>query len=116
MKRYYLNTLTAIAGIAVILLSSCRINCVHGSGNQVSEIRKVAVFTRIDVSGAFKIILKQDSSSTLNITADDNVVQYIKTEVSGDKLRISTRRDKNICTNGPVVITIGIRHLGEIKS
>jgi len=115
MKRYRLNILAAIAVIAVILLPSCRFGCVHGSGNQVSEMRKVAGFTKIDVSGAFKIILKQDSSSTVNISTDDNLLKYVNTEVSGDKLRISTR-GKNICTNGPILITIGIHHLGEIKS
>ncbi len=115
MKRYYLNIITIVAVITVTLLPACRFGCVHGSGNQVSEIRKVAGFSRIDVSGAFKIILKQDSSLTVNINTDDNLVKYVKTDVSGDKLRISTR-GKNICTNGPIVITIGIHHLGEIKS
>jgi hypothetical protein len=114
MKKSILNLVLFIAGISLVLLSSCRLNCVRGSGNQVSETRKVGDFAKIDVSGEFKVNLKQDSTSSLTIIADDNLLKYIKTSVNGDKLRIYTK--KNICGSGELVVNVGIRNLNEVDA
>jgi hypothetical protein len=115
MKKTYLTLLAIVVGIGMLILSSCKLGCEHGSGHQSTETRKVADFTKIDVSGEFKVNIKQDSSLALNITTDDNLMKYIKTKVSNNKLYISTK-DRNICTNGPIAITIGVRNLSEIAS
>lgn len=112
MKTLKITILLA-AAITVTALSSCMFNCVHGSGNRITESRKVADFTRLDVSGGYDITLKQDSSLSLSITADDNVMPYLRTSVSGDKLKISTK--KNICAKQAITLVIGVRNLEEIK-
>jgi hypothetical protein len=103
----------AIAAVSLSLLSSCHIGCMKGSGNSVTENRKIAGFSKIDISGGFNINIKQDSSNTVTVTGDDNLLKYIRTEVSGNKLRIYTR--KNFCQDAPVAITVGFRQLEEIK-
>jgi len=99
--------------VAITALSSCMMNCIKGSGNEAKEDRKVAAFTKIDVSGGYNITLKQDSSFTLNIAADDNLLKLIETDIEGDKLVIHTQ--KNICARRSVTIVIGIKNLEEIK-
>ncbi len=107
------NIATVAAGIA-LMLSSCDNNCIIGSGNQVTETRKVNDFTKIEISGGYVIKLVQDSSLSLTVTADDNIQKDIKTDVSGGKLRIS---NKNICTSsGEVIVIVGVRNLEEIKA
>jgi hypothetical protein len=113
MKKIHL-ALVIIAAVALSGLSACRFNCVHGSGHMVSDDRKVSDFSKISISGDYKVVLKQDSSMSLKITADDNLIQYIKTEVSGDRLRIYSKR--NLCNNGQLTINIGIRNLEELKA
>jgi hypothetical protein len=115
MKTPYLYALTAVAGISLFVLSSCNFNCVKGSGNQTSETRKVGEFTKIDISGGFKIKLKQDSSGSVSITGDDNLLKYIKTAVHGNQLRISTGK-KNLCFDHQMVITIGVRNIDAIEA
>jgi hypothetical protein len=114
MKKIYLAILVLIAGVILGGLSSCVFNCVHGSGHVVSEDRKVGDFRKLSISGGYKVILKQDSSMSLKITADDNLLKYIKTEVTGDRLRIYSRR--NLCNNGQLTVNIGIRNLDELKA
>lgn len=114
MKKTILNLLVFVSGISFLLLSSCRINCVHGSGNETSETRKVAEFTKIEISGEYKVNLKQDSSSSLTINADDNLLKYIKTEVNDGKLHIYNK--KNICGSGDIVVNVGIRNLKNIQA
>src|ERR1700749_706324 len=100
MKRPILNLLIAAAGFVVMgTASSCMINCIHGSGHQATENRKVTQdFTKLEVSGGFKVILKQDSSGTISLTADDNVLKYIKTKNEDGTLQGFTH--KNICDSG----------------
>ena len=112
MKTLKLSIIGAVL-LALTTFSSCMMNCVHGSGVQAEEKRKVNDFTRINVAGGYKITLKQDSSLQLNITADDNVLKYLRTTVDGDVLKISTR--KNICAKNPIAIVIGVHNLEAIK-
>lgn len=112
MKTIKLSILCA-ALLALTTFSSCMMNCLHGSGVEAKENRKVNDFTKINVSGGYKITLKQDSSLGLSITADDNVLKYLRTTVEGDELKIDTK--KNICAKNPIAITIGIHNLEAIK-
>jgi len=114
MRKIHLTILILIAGVTLSSLSSCIFNCVHGSGNQKTESRKVDDFSRIDISGGFKVILKQDSSLSVKITADDNLLKYIKSYTDGDRLRIYSK--KNMCNNGEMIINIGVRNLQEVKA
>lgn len=114
MKTKHLSIIILLAGITLLGLSSCMFNCVHGSGTEASENRKVSDFSRIDISGGFKVVLKQDSSLSVKITADDNLLKYIKTTVNGSKLRIYTRR--NFCNSNQTIVYIGVRHLEELKA
>ncbi|HWZ13907.1 MAG TPA: head GIN domain-containing protein [Mucilaginibacter sp.] len=114
MKTKHFSIAILLAGIALFGLSSCMFNCVHGSGTEASESRKVSDFSRIDISGGFKVVLKQDSSLSVKITADDNLLKYIKTTVNGSKLRIYTRR--SFCNSSQTIVYIGVRHLEELKA
>jgi len=114
MKKTYLSALLVIAGFGVASLSSCDDNCIQGSGHQVTETRKVVDFKKIDISGAFKVILKQDSSLTVTITADDNIMKHIKTPVKGDELYIKNKR--GTCSTSETVVTIGVHNLDEIST
>lgn len=105
--------ISLLALAAIVAFGSCRFNCIKGSGHEANTNRTVPNFAEIKVSGGYHIILKQDSSLSLNISADDNVLKYIRTDVDGDRLRISTKR--NICSQKPITITIGVKRLEAIE-
>jgi len=113
MKKLHIPAILIIAFISVALLPSCRFSCAKGSGHQVTQTLKMGDFSRINIEGGFKVVLKQDSSKSVSITADDNLQQYIHTESDGDELHIYRR--KNVCESGQMVINIGVRKLNAIK-
>ena len=114
MKTKHLNTILLLAAcISIALLPSCRFRCVKGSGHQTSETRKTEDFTKIEIDGGFKVNIKQDSSLSFTINADDNLMQYIKSSVSGGKLHIYSK--KKMCPSGEMVINIGVKNLDAIK-
>ena len=65
---------------------------VHGSGNVTSETRDVSGFHGVDVSGVFEVEIVAQKDFGVEIEADDNLLQYIKTEVDDGVLEISTSR------------------------
>ncbi len=94
--------IAAVLSTAVLLGSCNSINCVSGSGNQVSSTRTVDPFTRIETSGSIKVILKQGDGSELRIIADDNIQKEIETFVRGGRLVIDL--DGNFCDAGPITV------------
>ena len=113
MKKTNLIPIAFIALLAIAVLPSCRFRCTKGSGHHVSENTKVSNFTRISVSGGFKVTLKQDSSLNVSVNADDNLVKYIHVESDGNELKIYTK--KNMCPSGEMTVTIGLRNLERLK-
>src|SRR5688572_5582989 len=65
---------------------------VHGSGNVTSETRDVSGFHGVDVSGVFDVEIVAQKEFSVQVEADDNLLEYIKTEVDDGILEISTSR------------------------
>ena len=94
--------------IAVILLGAC--NVVRGSGDMVTESRSVSNFDSISLSGSGDVIINQDGEESLTIETDDNVMQYITSEVRGGTLHLGT---ENLTSGSPtrLVFTVGVDDL-----
>jgi hypothetical protein len=65
-------------------------NAVHGSGVAATEIRDVGEFEGVDVGGVFDVEIVAGKDFEVKIEADDNLMQYIETEVRGGVLKISS--------------------------
>jgi hypothetical protein len=78
---------------------------VNGDGKVTKETRAVSSFDAIEVSGAFKVYLKQGNTEELIVEADDNILPVIRTEVRGNTLVIDTRKPISHVTSMNVYIT-----------
>lgn len=88
----------ALAGALSLLPGCFLIGATHGSGNPESETRQVDPFTQIDVGANFQVEVEVGPAQEVIVEADDNLLELIETEVSGDtlKIRVSERvRTKN---------------------
>lgn len=74
---------------AIIALSSC--SHTTGSGNIVTENRDTGSFDAISVGGSFDVEVKMGDTRQVTVEADDNIIKYIQTRVSGNVLKINTR-------------------------
>lgn len=83
--------MTAMSGGVV---TACRIDRERSStpGNVIRETRQVGPFTGIRVGGAFEVILKQGATQEVIVETESDVMQYIRTEVSGGVLEIGTKK------------------------
>jgi len=96
--------LTGMLSLSTLLISCNGFNCIRGSGNQVSQDRKIEAFTKVETSGSIKVILKQSKDYGLRITADDNIQKQIETYVRGNTLIIDM--DGSFCDGGPITIYV----------
>ena len=112
MKKKNLLLIAFVSLLSIVLLPSCRNRCIKGSGHQVTENHKLANFNELEITGGFRVNLKQDSSLALDITADDNLLKYIHVESDGDRLHIYTK--KSLCGSGEVILNIGVKQLNRL--
>lgn len=84
----------AIAMGAALFLSACNINIStgeNGNGNVVTEEREVtADFTEVRGSAGLDVSLTQGSENKIVVEADENLLQYIETNIEEGKLHVTT--------------------------
>ena len=98
---------------AVVILNSC--DYTTGSGNIVTEKRTATNFTGIDVGGSFDVEVKIGSVAEVTVEADDNVIKYVETSVSGNILKIRTEGLHSM-NNVHLKVYITVPELRSIKA
>jgi hypothetical protein len=74
--------------LIVLLLSACGLRAVRGSEDLVTESGEVSGFDRVEVHGSGEVIITQDGTESLSVETDDNVMEYVTTEVRGRTLEL----------------------------
>jgi hypothetical protein len=102
------------------VLTACGINLgpltrVSGSGNVVTETRNVSGFDGVTVTGAGNIVIYQTGTESLTITTDDNLLQYITTEIRGGKLVIGFKPGVLFDTVKELTFKVGAKNLNSIQ-
>jgi hypothetical protein len=102
---------------SAILLSSCEgfwPNCVDGNGVIVSQTRTVSSFTRVESNGEFDVMIYPGEERSVKVEADENLMDFIITRVSGDELIIETRRGNCIRSSEDIRVTVTVPELYHI--
>lgn len=105
--------ITLIAFLA-IALSACQNNRIEGNGNVKTETREAAPFQSLEVEGSFEVTIHQGNYSSVEVKADENLLQYIKTYVQGGTLHIKS--DKNFSNYKSLTVDVNIDNLEKIEA
>ena len=103
MKKYII---TALILLIVVLASGCIWQNLQGSGKIINQSRDVSGFNQISVDGSSTLIITQGDKESLTVEADDNLMPYIKTNVSNNTLKIY---------NNPILPTKTIKYYLTVK-
>lgn len=113
-----MTTLTKIIVATVLSLSffSCSFISVEGNGRVVEDSRTIdAPFDAIKVSGGLNLYVTQgESENTLVVEADENLQDFIITEVVGNVLKIHTKQ--NIGNAASKKIMVHVKNISNITS
>jgi hypothetical protein len=100
---------------AALLLAACGTT---GSGNIVTEQRDVGSFDQIETGGGVRVELTVDPSlpTSVEVTYDDNLLDNVVTDVSGDTLVVKLTGSINITGGGGRVVTVVTDRLVGVES
>ncbi len=83
------RTLLPLTALVSLLLSACGMNFITGSGTVIDETRTISGFTQVVFAAPGELTLTQDGSEALSISAEDNLLPYLRATVENGVLRIS---------------------------
>jgi hypothetical protein len=92
-----------------LLLAACAVT--RGSGQLASESRPVTGFTKVELSGTGELTIEKTGTESLAISAEDNLLPLLTSEVSGDTLALGTKRNTEIVTTKPINYTLTVKDL-----
>jgi len=84
---------------------------VVGSGNVITESRNVSGFQAVSFEGLGRLILEQTGTESLTVSADDNIVPLLLSEVRDGTLFLGFVSDTNITDTEPIVFTLSVQTL-----
>ncbi|MFH1501502.1 MAG: head GIN domain-containing protein [Candidatus Eisenbacteria bacterium] len=102
----------ALAVLACTMVAGCGAMVLTGSGNVETEERDVGGFDSVSLSSIGELTIRQTGEEGLTVTADDNVLEHIVTEVRGTTLWIGLSKE---CRGRIVKVQSPIRYELTVK-
>ncbi len=78
----------AVAIICTLLITNGWPGGLFGSGNLETHGYAFTDFTKVEISSAFEFEIKQSGSYSINVTADDNIIDHIQVSKDDQTLKI----------------------------
>ncbi len=106
--------------LVVLLSASCTAQWgkrIKGNGNTVSIERNVGDYDAIAVSGWFDVDLVDGKEGELTLRGEENLLEYIKTEVKNGKLTIKVEDNRNLQPsnwNDGIKITVPVDRIDAV--
>ncbi len=89
--------------------SSCvfvNYNQERGSGNIITETRSLDGFTQLHLAGSHNVQYVRADGFSIEITGDDNLMEFIITEVKNNELTIKTKQGVNLSPSHKIQMTV----------
>lgn len=98
MKKWFIISITS----TILIFQTCCMDCVRPSQNVITETRTVPEFTGIKLRGSGNVVLHKGVPKPLTIRCNENLIQYLETDVVGHTLVINFDR----CITGKTTLEI----------
>ena len=109
--------------IGLFLITACGLSTIQdsrevitGSGNVITESREVSGFNGVSHTGIGRVIITQGDTESLTIQADDNLMEYITSEVKNDTLELGFDENVRFDSTSSITFTVGAIGIAEIGS
>src|SRR6478752_7493054 len=107
--------LARLFAAAPLLLGMTGACSVHGSGVPKTDPRNTSGFEDIELASFVDAKITVGKPSSVAVHCDENLVQYIRTEVRGGTLVVETRGASNIDPTGSCLVEIGLPKLVSLS-
>ena len=113
MKTYF-NIILII--IAAFILVRCEFleDFEKGNGEIVTEKRSVGDFDELRIAGNFEVILEESNQPYVQINTDENLLDFIETEVEAGILTVS--QEKKLISKSKIRVIVNYQELKDIRA
>lgn len=87
---------------------------IEGNGHLKKETRSVGEFSKIGSSGSWDVMVAYGSTCSVQVEGDENLIQYVVTEVEGNHLSIHSKKNTNLQSKNKIVIYVVMNKLSAI--
>jgi len=113
MKRVIVVVLAVIL-LTSGLLASCAVVKVEGSGNLTTKTFDIIDFTKVKAENGIQVEVAYSSTFNVEIMADDNVMEYIEVNKSGDTLKIKIKGNTSF-RSATMIANVGMPNLNKLE-
>lgn len=93
---------------SLFIIGACENKCIEGNGNIKSEYRVVSEFDAIENTTSFDVKISSDSSYSIRVEADENLLEYVTTTVRDGVLIIGRANEHDYCVRSSSGVYIEI--------
>lgn len=111
-KLFFIFTLFLLVSGCIFPLRTTRI---IGSGNMVTETRRISDFNSIQLNGIGTLYIEQGNKESLEITAEENIIEYLESSVIGNNLRLEVRDFVNLDPTKEIIYRLYVKDLEKIE-
>ncbi|MEQ3691782.1 MAG: head GIN domain-containing protein [Flavobacterium sp.] len=114
------TTIKLFALFLFIGSTSCNLNAnfgngIDGSGNVITEKRNInQEFTKITASTGVNVIVEQGSPTEVEVETDDNLIEYVVTEVENGTLKVKIEGNINLMTT--INVRVKTKSISSLES
>lgn len=105
---------------ALTVLPACAVAATAGSGKTATETRSVGEFQAVKTAGAIDLTVKQGAQTSVQVSADDNLLPLLETVVegSGDNatLLVRWKRGESVYSRGSASVQIVTPRLSLVSA
>lgn len=100
----------------VMSSGACGLNSIKGSGKVTTESRPVSGISAVSLSGIGQVIIEQTGTESLTITTDDNLLPYLKSEMSGTRLELGLKDAfTNVRPTNDIIFKLTVKQLEGLE-
>jgi hypothetical protein len=88
---------------------------IEGNGNKKKETRTASGYTAISSAGSWDVMVAYGESNSIQVEADENLLEYIETKVENGKLSIRSKRNVNLRTRNKITIYVSVTRLTGVS-
>lgn len=114
-RRLWAGAIMCLVCLALLLMAGCGVGLVVGSGNAVTEEREISGVESVVLSFVGDLRITQGDEEKLVITADDNVLPLITTEVKNGTLTIGSKSTLGIPVINDLHYDLTVRDLNSLQ-
>jgi hypothetical protein len=109
-------------GAALALLWACDgshhgpCSKVTGTGSVVTESRAVHGFSAVELNGAAHLIVEQTGVESLSVTAEDNILPLVRSEVRNGRLVLGFESQVGLSITREVLFRLTVRELTKVEA